>query len=551
MDFNNLLSNWKNFADRYSIKWRNSFLQWELPSNVSADFALTLALPISHKAKKSPQEIAQEIAKKTIYPGLKWNITEKGYINFSFPDDYYRHFLTETLKKEGQNLRGGRKNLCLNIEYVSTNPTGYLHLAHFRHAFVGNTLTNIYQFLGYEATREYYINDRGGQITALVNSVYLLYCQNWLKDTCEKMEGTKSEYVLSKASQEIAKELAKKWGNKYLNEEIKGEIFDTWKKEILSLILAKIRQDLEKCGVKFDVWFSETSLYEKNKHQELLTELGEKKLIYAPKEEKSIFFRSTLGGDDKDRVIIKQDSDYTYFFSDILYLLDKLQRADKLIYVWGADHHGAIARLKSVCQLLGYKTERIQIVLVQMVNLLTQEGQVKRFSKRAGNTIELTEALKYMDMNQLKFFLLEKEPNQPLSINTELLKENREKTRLYYIQYAHARCHQIFQKARERNIEKINSNVNLLKQKNEREIFKLLVKFSFVLENIIEENKPHHLIHYLYKLAQLWQIYYQNSTILEQENQELTSQKLLLVKNVQIILKLGLELMGIEAPERM
>nr|CAG8484620.1 10667_t:CDS:2 [Entrophospora candida] len=312
-----------------------------------------------------------------------------------------------------------------------------LVITHFRHAFVGNTLANVYQFCGYKVVREYYINDRGGQITAL--------------------------------------------------------------------------RDLEKCGVKFDIWFSESSLYEKNKHQKILTELGEKELIYSPKEEKAIFFRSSLAGDDKDRVIIKQDGDYTYFFSDILYLLDKLQRADKLIY----------------------------------------EGQMERFSKRTGNTIELAEALEYMDMDQLKFFLLEKEPNQPLAINVELLKKDKEKTQLYYIQYAHARCHQIFKKAQERGIKKIGSSIDLLKQKKEREIFKLLVRFSFVLEKVIEENKPHHLIHYLYELAQLWQIYYQNSTILEQENKELTSQKLLLVKNIQIILKLGLKLMGIEAPERM
>jgi len=281
----------------------------------------------------------------------------------------------------------------------------------------------------------------------------------------------------------------------------------------------------------------------------LLTELKEKKLTYL--QEGATFFRSSLGGDDKDRVIIKQDGDYTYFFSDILYHQDKLQRADKLINILGADHHGYIERIKSACQLLGHKREAIQIILVQIVNLLTKEGGTARFSKRSGNTIELEETLKYMDMDQLKFFLLEKDPNQPISINTELLKENKEKTRLYYIQYAHARCHQIFHKAQEKEIAKISSNIDLLKEKNERDIFKLLVQFSFVLENIVAENKPHYLINYLYELARFWQIYYQNNIILEQENPELTAQKLLLVKNIQIILKLGLGLIGIEAPERM
>lgn len=186
-----------------------------------------------------------------------------------------------------------------------------------------------------------------------------------------------------------------------------------------------------------------------------------------------------------------------------------------------------------------------------MVNLLTKESRAERFSKRFGNTIELTETLKYIGLNQLKFFLLEKEPDQPLLINIKLLKENKKKTRLYYLQYAYARCHQIFRKAQEKNIDRISSNIDLLSQAEERKIFNLLIRFPFILASITEENKPHHLIHYLSKLAHEWQVYYQNSTILEPENPELTAQKLLLVKNIQIILKLGLNLMGIGAPRRM
>lgn len=290
-------------------------------------------------------------------------------------------------------------------------------------------------------------------------------------------------------------------------------------------------------------------MYQGNQHLELLAQLQKKNLIY--QQDEATFFRSSWGGDDKDRVIIKQDSDYTYFFSDILYHRNKLQRTDRVIYIWGSDHHGFLARLKSVHQLLGYQPETLQIILVQMVNLLTPEGQTERFSKRLGNTIELKEVLQYLAIDQLRFFLLEKEINQPLSINTELLQENQEKTRLYYLQYAHARCQQIFQKAQEKGMAKIGSNIDLLKEPEERKIFNLLIRFPFLLENIIAENKPHHLIHYLSELAKAWQIYYQKSIILNPQELELTAQKLLLVKNIQIILKLGLNLMGIEAPRRM
>src|SRR6185312_14357783 len=193
LDLNSLLNNWKKLAAHYNVAWKDSFLQWELPSNIPADFALTLALPISHKTKKNPQEIAQEIVKATACSELEYNITAQGYINFHFPISYYQQFFTETLAQEGKNLRGKKKNIRISIEYVSANPTGYLHLAHFRHAFIGNVLANIYQFCGYEVVREYYINDRGGQIASLTNSVYHFYHQ--LQNVSLPSSSRKIEYA--------------------------------------------------------------------------------------------------------------------------------------------------------------------------------------------------------------------------------------------------------------------------------------------------------------------------------------------------------------------
>ncbi|CAG8807672.1 25756_t:CDS:2, partial [Racocetra persica] len=212
--------------------------------------------------------------------------------------------------------------------------------------------------------------------------------------------------------------------------------------------------------------------YENANHLKLLEKLRGKKFVYEA--DKATFFRTSLAGDKKDRTIFKQN----------------------------ADHHGFIARLKGACQLLGYDPERIKIILVQMLSLLSPAGEAEKFSKRLGNTIELDEALQYLETDQLKFFLLEKEPNQPLFINTDLLKQNKERTRLYYIQYAHARCHQIFRKAQEKGITKIGSSINLLEEESEQKIFNLLIRFPGILETIVAENKPHHLIHYLYELAQ-------------------------------------------------
>jgi len=192
-----------------------------LPNTVKADFALTLALPISHKVKKNPQEVAHKIVKITNCSNLEYVITKQGYINFCFPISFYQEFLKETLENEGRNLQAKKKNVCLNLEYVSTNPTGYLHLAHFRHAVIGNTLANVYQFCGYKVVREYYINDRGGQIASLVNSVYYLYhqLQNVALPNLEKIEYS------GHSSRELAKKLAEMWGSKYINKELNGEEF--------------------------------------------------------------------------------------------------------------------------------------------------------------------------------------------------------------------------------------------------------------------------------------------------------------------------------------
>lgn len=546
LNFDDFLVICQKIAKQNGIEWRSSFLRWDLPPEAVADFTLTLPLPLAYKTKKKPLQTAQELINSIGYSDWQPTITPQGYLNFRLPLAYYQQFLIEVYQQAGQNLQGEKKNLRVNIEYVSSNPTGYLHLAHFRHAIVGNTLANIYQFRGYSVIREFYLNDRGGQITSLINSIYYFYHQ---LQGVSLPELTQVEYK-GPASQAVAQKLIEKWGTQYINKKLEREDFKIWKKEILDLILTKIKQDLAHCGIHFDIWFSETSLYEKNKHLELLKNLEEKKLIY--QKEGAVFFRSSLAGNDKDWVIIKQNGDYTYFFSDILYHQDKLNRSEQVINIWGADHHSSVARLKAACQLLGYPVEKLQIILVQMVNLLAPSGELEKFSKRTGNTIELTEASQYLGLDQLKFFLGEKEVNQPLSINPQLLKENQKKTRLYYIQYAHARCHQIFQKAGQMSLNQVSNQIDLLGE-NERKIFNWLIRFPLVLEKIIEENKPHHLVHYLHDLAQSWQSYYQKKTtpILDQSKPELTSQKLLLVKSIQIILQLGLNLMGIEAPKKM
>jgi len=529
----------KNIAKKNNIIWKSSYIKWETPKEIKADFSLTLPISIAYKEKKNKECIAKEIIEEFSDLNLKIDYNEKGYINFFIPNDYYQKFLLNNWKKKKFFFQ--KKKEKINIEYISANPTGNLHLAHFRHAIIGKILSNVYKFLGYDVTNEYYINDRGEQINKLIDNIHKIYLSKIKKNQIDEKK------IIYK-NDEIVEILIKKWGKKY-DKDLKKKDFLLWKKNILKLMIKKIKIDLKKYGIKFDNWISEEKLYEKNDHINLLNYLEKKKLSYL--KDNALFLRTSLATDKKDRVIIKENGDYTYFFSDILYHLDKFKRTDKIINLWGSDHHGYIERIKSVFKLLNFDNKRIEIILIQVVKILEKENILKKLSKRDGNVIELNDSLKYINLEELKFFLLENDSNQPLIISSNILKKNKKKTCLYYIQYAYARCCQIFLKAKEKKINKISKNINLLKNKKEREIFNLLIKFNLILEKMIEINKPQILLYYLKDLSKVWQNYYQNEFILNTKNKELTSQKLLMIKNIQILLKIGLKILDVSFPKTM
>ncbi|CAI2184158.1 14352_t:CDS:2 [Funneliformis geosporum] len=343
------------------------------PGEIKADFALSLALPLAHQTNQPAKYIAQQILELTKNnPYLQGEITPAGYINFWLTDEYYGHFLKGLIAEKSSTLFSPRQEKTVLLEYASVNPTGQLHLGHARAVAIGDTLANIYQYLGYKVIREYYINDRGQQINSLVNS------------------NTKLEYQTA-AVKEIAQLLNKQYGNNLL--QLKNpKLFTILRQESLEFLLNKIKKDLADCGVIFDSWVSETELCTGDKLAQLIQELKNKNLTV--EEEGALLLKTTLVGEEKNRVLIKKNGDYTYFLPDILYHLDKLARADYLINIWGADHHGYVARIKAACQLLGQNPKKIKIILVQMLSLLTSQGQSQKFSKRSGTAINLDEALK-------------------------------------------------------------------------------------------------------------------------------------------------------------
>lgn len=540
---NSLIILWSKFASLKGVKWNHSFLQWNLPAGIRADFALNMALSIAHKNNCSVEKIAQQILALTEEnKSLKGEITSQGYINFRLTDKYY-YFLLEEIVITKKLSSGRERKKSVLLEYVSANPTGQLHLGHARNAVIGDTLANVYEYSGYKVIREYYINDRGRQINSLINSVwhYYLIEQNRPPSVDSNLE-YKSAII-----KEISRSLSKKHKNNLL-EKTDIELFTLLRTESLDLLLIKIKQDLQLCGVKFDNWVSESKLCEGDNISQLIEKLNKKDLTYS--QEEAIYLKTSSAGDDKDRVLVKANQDYTYFLPDILYHENKLSRADATINVWGAEHHGYITRIKAAYQLLGYDSKKIKVVLTQLTYLLTEEGESKKFSKRLGTAIYLDEAIKWWGKDWLRFSLLMKEPNSSLLVSNRSLQETK-KDNLYYIQYSHARCHQLLVKAREKKIDLNYQNIDLPWTQEERSILKNLLRFSFVIKLIIEENKPHHLIYYLNDLAQSFQTYYQKEIIIDETNLLKTQQRILLIKGTKKILKIGLILAGVTAPERM
>lgn len=528
----------KKICNSYKLKWKKNFFQWSnFEQDVFFDFSVNFIISIANKERKKIEEIIKEIKKEfeKTKKNFEINFTESGYINFSSKKNIYQLFI-ENVPKKDKKERIIKKKEIINLEYVSANPTGDLHIGNLRHAVIGETLSKIYDFLGFKVIREYYVNDRGNQINNLTECV-----KNIIKGDKER-EKNEEYYESAKEVVEILKLKLKKD-----DEYITGINI---KEETIKILLEKIKNQLEKIGIKFDVWFSENSLYRDEKlKSSLIKRLKEKMLIY--EKDGAVFFDSKSGGDDKDRVLIKSNGDFTYFFSDIMYQENKIKRNyDKLIVILGSDHHGYIKRLKTALELLNKKENFFETLIVQMVGFVN-EGKFKKFSKRIGKNREEGNLLKIFENEEEKliFFLIEKNPNQTIKLNINYLKENEKKTKLYYIQYAYARCCQIIERAKKKDI--INSNKTLEKTEQtenniERIIISLIIRFEFILEKIIEEKNPSILVNYLINLSKLWQQYYQKHQIIDRKNLESTLQRISLTKAIKSIIKIGLNLIGIE-----
>jgi arginyl-tRNA synthetase len=518
------------------------------------DLATTLAMALARPESNAPRKIAEIIiANIQDNYGIieKTEIAGPGFINFFLKQDRWKKTLFE-IDADGPayGLRNIGKNEPVLVEFVSANPTGPLHVGHGRGAAVGDALANLLSAVGYDVKREFYINDAGRQVGLLGASAYARYQQALGNEVPFPEDGYHGEYV-----KEIAEGLIKQYGNQFLNKPWDSSSASLYRNDIIEYctktMLAEIKSDLEAFGVRFDTWFSETTLLKDQSVQKSVDELMESRNLY--EQDRALWFRSTTFGDDKDRVVKKNDGSWTYLATDIAYHRNKLGRGFKtLVNIWGADHHGYIPRVQAVIQAFGHSKDSLHVLLVQLVAILRQ-GQPVPMSKRAGTFVTLREVVQEVGSDAARYIFLTRRSDSHLDFDLDVAKEQSRENPVYYVQYAHARLASLFREAESRNIavpRHDQVDVALLDLEEEQNIIKMLAKYPETIEEAALTYEPHRLTYYLQDLAGLLHNYYFKHRVITEEAAR-TGAKLFLMKQVKTVIKSALNILGVSAPERM
>jgi arginyl-tRNA synthetase len=539
------------------------------------DLASTVAMSLAASEQRAPHDIAQIIIDNLAHQEQLFDrieIARPGFLNLTVKPHVWQEVLREV---ETQGSAYGRAEMRQQrrvlVEYVSANPTGPLHVGHGRGAAVGQAVANMLKAVGYDVVSEYYINDAGRQMKLLGASVYARYEELSNRPVEFPSEGYHGAYITA-----VAERVKQQLGSE-LTDRSPAEVEERCRTFAYQELLRLIREDLKSFGIEFESWFSEATLLNSGDVQRVLDELKSKDILF--EEEGAWWFRSSAFGDEKDRVVRKQDGEYTYLASDIVYHRDKLRRGyDLLIDVWGADHHGYIPRMQAVMQAYGYSKDRLQVVLVQMVNLL-RGGKKVEMSKRAGEFITMREVIDEVGADAAKFFFLMRDANSHLDFDLELAKQRSSENPVYYVQYAHARIASLWRVAAVRGIPcplPSGTNLTVLTDPDELGLIRKLSAYPSVLQGSAKAHEPHRMTYYLQQLAGLLHTFYNKHRILppaadrdllaftpeglgppgeelpiEVLAPERTAARLALMRGVQQVLKNGLSVLGISAPEQM
>jgi arginyl-tRNA synthetase len=513
------------------------------------DLATTLAMTMAKPESKSPRKIAEIIVANILDAEdiiEKTEIAGPGFINFFFKHDHWKKTLFE-IEAQGDTygLTNLGKGAQILVEFVSANPTGPLHVGHGRGAAVGDALANLLAAVGYRVSREFYINDAGRQITLLSKSVYARYQQAFGNDVLFPEDGYHGDYI-----DEIASDFSKVHGKQYVKIPFEkcAQVFGDFAKDMM---IADIREDLEAFGVRFDSWFSEATLLKDQSVQKAIEELLESKNLYEM--DGALWFRSTIFGDDKDRVVRKQDGSWTYLATDIAYHRHKLNRGfETLVNIWGADHHGYVPRLQAVIEAFGHPKNSLHVLLVQLV-LILRHGQPVPMSKRAGNFVALRDVVQEVGADAARYIFLTRRSDSHLDFDLDVAKEQSRENPVYYVQYAHARLASLFREAEAKKIAMPKSdavNVSLLDLEEEQDIIKELARYPEIIEDAAHAYEPHRLTYYLQELASLLHNYYFKHRVITNDMAR-TSARLFLMRQTKTIIKSALNILGVNAPERM
>ena len=513
----------------------------------NGDFATNIAMQLTKLAKKPPRAIAEAILENLETEGTdieKIDIAGPGFMNITVRKDFLAGVVKAAFE-QGENY--GRSNAGqgekVQVEFVSANPTGDLHLGHARGASVGDSLCNVMDFAGFDVSREYYINDAGNQINNLAYSLEARYKQALGMDAEMPEDGYHGPDII-----EIAGKLKEEFGANIL-EKSDEERFKFFREHGLRLELAKLQNDLKNFRVEFDVWYSETSLYGNGKIEAALDKLKANGHVF--EEDGATWFRSTTFGDDKDRVLIKNDGSYTYLTPDIAYHEDKLQRGfDKLINIWGADHHGYIPRMKAAIEALGYDRGTLEVDIIQMVQLY-KNGEKFKMSKRTGNAVTMRELVEEVGLDAVRYFFVKTAGDSHMDFDLDLAVSQSNENPVYYAQYAHARISSILRAAGEQGFNASLENLDLLVAEKEEDVLKKVGAFPQIVADAAKHRTPHRIANYIQELAATFHSFYNAEKVINTDNKQLTEARLALITAVKTTLANALKLIGVSAPEKM
>jgi len=519
--------------DKFTPEIAGSFSLTTPPANINADLSSNFALSISKKVGAKPLDIAKELCIFLKAKGFDCEAVNNGFINFHLSDKFLYNFIKEILHNNDYfKTENDRKNI--NLEFVSANPTGPLHLASGSAASLGDSLARVFRKLGYSIKTEYYINNVGNQVELLGKSLKCRFLNQPIPE-----DGYHGEYLI-----EIAKLLpkeAKDWDNAKMSDFAINQIISMQKK------------DMSDFRVNFDLWFEESQLHKDNLPKKVLEILKEKNMVY--EKDGALWLGAKLADEkfeDSDRVLVKSDKKNTYFLNDLAYHMNKFDRGfDYLIDIWGADHHGYIPRMKAGIKALGYNEENLKVIIHQLVYLI-KDGKIVKMSKRAGDFVTLRELIEEVGIDACRFFFVMRSPNTHLNFDIDLAKKKTSENPVFYVQYVHARIFSIMENASKIAIStEFDPQFNYKLNEDERKLLLKTLYFEKVLIQCIKDLAVHHIPSYLVELSSLFHSFYDKHKVLTPENKNQAQARIYILKAVQETIKTGLDLIGVSAPNRM